>query len=150
MPACVVPALTIAAHNAEIHRPRTAEGKARSSRNSTVHGLTSKSPILPGDDPADLLDLAERCHADPKPDGAVEEDLVERMAIATYCLRRIARIEVGYCDLRLHYNPMPSSLTKTAAPTRWPLPIISIAANTKSSIGCPAMRAASSATIPAA
>ena len=84
------------------------------------------------------------------PDGGVEEDLVERMAIATYCLRRIARIEVGYCDLRLHYNPMPSSLTKTAAPTRWPLPIISIAANTKSSIGCPAMRAASSATIPAA
>ena len=95
MPACVVPALTIAAHNAEIHRPRTAEGKARSSRNSTVHGLTSKSPILPGDDPADLLDLAERYHADPKPDGGVEEDLVERMAIATYCLRRIARIEVG-------------------------------------------------------
>src|ERR1035438_2441217 len=90
MLACVVPALTIAAHNAEIHRPRTAEGKARSSRNSTVHGLTSKSPILPGDDPAGLLDLAERCHADPKPDGAVEEDLVERMAIATYCLRRIA------------------------------------------------------------
>src|ERR1035438_163938 len=43
MLACVVPALTIAAHNAEIHRPRTAEGKARSSRNSTVHGLTSKS-----------------------------------------------------------------------------------------------------------
>src|ERR1022692_4736418 len=130
--------------------PRTAEGKARSSRNSTVHGLTGKSPILPGEDPADLLDLAERYHADLKPDGAVEEDLVERRAVATYRLRRIARIEVGYFDLRLHYNPMPSSLTKTAGPTRWPLPIISIAANTKSSIGCPAMRAASSATIPAA
>src|ERR1017187_4696069 len=90
--------------------PRTAEGKARSSRNSTVHGLTGKSPILPGEDPADLLDLAERYHADLKPDGAVEEDLVERMAVATYRLRRIARIEVGYFDLRLRYHPMPEQL----------------------------------------
>ena len=92
--------------------PRTAEGKARSSRNSTVHGLTGKSPILPGEDPADLLDLAERYHADLKPDGAVEEDLVERMAVATYRLRRIARIEVGYFDLRLRYHPMPEQLNK--------------------------------------
>src|ERR1039457_6592918 len=93
--------------------PRTAEGKARSRRNSTVHGLTGKSPILPGEAPADLLDLAERYHADLKPDGAVEEDLVERMAVATYRLRRIARIEVGYFDLRLRYHPMPERL-KTA------------------------------------
>src|ERR1017187_1009875 len=38
--------------------PRTAEGKARSSRNSTVHGLTGKSPILPGEDRADPLAFA--------------------------------------------------------------------------------------------
>ena len=92
--------------------PRTAEGKARSSRNSTVHGLTGKSPILPGEDPADLLDLAEGYRADLKPDGYVEEDLVERMAIATYRLRRIARIEVGYFNLRLRYNPMPEQLNQ--------------------------------------
>jgi hypothetical protein len=92
--------------------PRTAEGKARSSRNSTVHGLTGKSPILPGEDPADLLDLAEGYRADLHPDGYVEEDLVERMAIATYRLRRIARIEVGYFDLRLRYNPMPEQLNQ--------------------------------------
>ena len=92
--------------------PRTAEGKARSSRNSTVHGLTGKSPILPGEDPADLLDLAESYRADLHPGGQVEEDLVERMAIATYRLRRIARIEVGYFDLRLRYNPMPEQLNQ--------------------------------------
>lgn len=49
--------------------PRTAEGKARSSRNSTVHGLTGKCPILPGEDPADLLALAESYRADLKPNG---------------------------------------------------------------------------------
>src|ERR1017187_6328241 len=95
--------------------PRTAEGKARSSRNSPVHGLTAKSPILPGEDPADLLDLAERYHADLKPDGAVEEDLVERMAIATYCLRRIARIEV-----RLLRPAPPLPIRARADQPGWP------------------------------
>jgi hypothetical protein len=87
--------------------PRSAEGKARSSRNTAVHGLTGKFPILPGEDPAGLLDLAESYRAFLHPEGHVEEDLVERMAIATYRLRRIARIEVGYFDFHLRYNPMP-------------------------------------------
>ena len=92
--------------------PRSAEGKARSRRNSTVHGLTGKSPILPGEDPADLLDLAESYRTELHPEGQVEEDLVERMAIATYRLHRIARIEVGYFDLRLRYNPLPEHLNQ--------------------------------------
>src|ERR1035438_5326357 len=81
----------------ESTNPRTGyplgQGKARSSRNSTVHGLTGKSPILPGENPADLLDLAGRYRTGLHPDGQVEEDLVERIAIATYRLRRIARIK---------------------------------------------------------
>src|ERR1022692_1099351 len=95
----------------ESTNPRTGyplgQGKARSSRNSTVHGLTGKFPILPGENPADLLDLAGRYRTGLHPDGQVEEDLVERMAIATYRLRRIARIEVGYFDFHLSYIPMP-------------------------------------------
>jgi len=87
--------------------PRSSEGKARSSRNSTVHGLTGKSPILPGEDPADLLELAENYRADLHPHGQTEEDLVERMAVAQYRLRRIARIEVGYFDLRLRFKTLP-------------------------------------------
>jgi hypothetical protein len=46
------------------------------------------------------------------PDGGVEEDLVERMAIATYCLRRIARIEVGYFDLRLRCQSVPEQINQ--------------------------------------
>jgi len=87
--------------------PRTPEGRARSSRNSTIHGLTGKSPILPGEDPADLLALADQYRTGLHPDGQVEEDLVERMAIATYRLRRILRIEAGYFDYRVRACPVP-------------------------------------------
>jgi hypothetical protein len=92
--------------------PRTAEGKARSSRNSTVHGLTGKCPILPGEDPADLLALAESYRADLKPNGDVEEDLVERMVVANTASRRIARIKVGNFDLRLRYNAVPDHINQ--------------------------------------
>src|SRR4051812_30878899 len=34
--------------------PRTEEGKARSSENSTKHGLTSKAVVLPHEDPAEF------------------------------------------------------------------------------------------------
>jgi hypothetical protein len=101
--------------------PRTAEGKARSSRNSAIHGLTGKSPILPGEDPADLRDLAESYRADLHPAGQVEEDLVERMAVATYRLRRIARIDAGYFDLRLRFQAVPEQFNQDGAadPLAW-------------------------------
>lgn len=101
--------------------PRTAEGKARASRNSTIHGLTGKSPILPDEDPADLLELAERYIADLKPVGQTEEDLVRRIAAATYRLRRVARIEVGYFDLRLRYESIPEQFNRDggADPLAW-------------------------------
>src|ERR1022692_156227 len=74
----------------ESTNPRTGyplgQGKARSSRNSTVHGLTGKSPILPGENPADLLDLAGRY--------------------------RTGRIEVGYFDLRLRYQSVPEQINQ--------------------------------------
>ena len=101
--------------------PRSAEGKARSSRNSAIHGLTGKSPILPGEDPADLRDLAESYCAELHPVGQAEHDLVERMAIATYRLRRVARIEVGLFDLRLRHHPMPDKNNEDgrADPLAW-------------------------------
>jgi hypothetical protein len=101
--------------------PRTAEGKARSSRNSTVHGLTGKSPILPGEDPADLRDLAAQYRDALHPQGQVEEDLVERMAVATYRLRRLAGIEVGFLDLRLRFKPLPAGFNQDgrADPLAW-------------------------------
>ncbi|MGC9948689.1 MAG: hypothetical protein ABSF64_20165 [Bryobacteraceae bacterium] len=87
--------------------PRTAAGKARSARNSTVHGLTGASPILPGEDPADLQALTDQYRVDLHPAGQVEDDLVARLAVATYRLRRILRIEAGYLDYRVRACPVP-------------------------------------------
>ncbi len=101
--------------------PRTAEGKARSSRNSAVHGLTGTSPILPGEDPARLQLLVDQYRDALHPQGQVEEDLVERLAVATHRLRRIVRIEVGFLDLRLRLQPMPETCNQDglADPLAW-------------------------------
>jgi len=87
--------------------PRTETGKSRSARNSTVHGLTGASPILPGEDPADLQALTDQYRAGLHPDGKVEDDLVVRMAVATYRIQRIVRIETGYLDYRVRACPVP-------------------------------------------
>jgi Group II intron, maturase-specific domain len=42
-----------------------------------IHGLTGKSPFLPGEDPAALRDLAESYRAGFQPAGQVAEDLIE-------------------------------------------------------------------------
>ena len=108
-------------HSAKSTGPRTAEGKARSSRNSAIHGLTGESPILPGEDPAGLRALAAQYRDALHPQGQPEEDLVERMAIATYRLRRIARIETGLFDLRLRIQPVSAQYNQDglADPLAW-------------------------------
>ena len=101
--------------------PRTPAGKARSSRNSTIHGLTGKSPVLPGEDPDDLRALASQYCDDLHPIGQAEADLVERMASATYRLRRVVRIETGLFDLRLRAEPVREgiNLDGRADPLAW-------------------------------
>jgi hypothetical protein len=79
--------------------PRTPEGKAISSRNSMVHGLTSQSPQLPGEDSADLTALRDEYIEHYEPVGPIEADLVERIAIAHYRLKRAARLEITYLDV---------------------------------------------------
>jgi hypothetical protein len=76
--------------------------------------------------------------------------LVERLAIAQYRLRRIARIEAGCLDLRLRFQPMPEGYSKDgrADPLAWAF--LSDCQGGRSWTGWAAMRAASSASIPAA
>ncbi|MGA3040260.1 MAG: hypothetical protein ABSF54_05635 [Bryobacteraceae bacterium] len=101
--------------------PRTAQGKDRASRNSTIHGLTGNSPVLPGEDPAGLQSLIAQYRDDLHPIGQAESDLVERMAIATYRLRRLVSIETGLFDLHLRQEPVPHRLNQDglANPLSW-------------------------------
>ncbi|MSR55683.1 MAG: hypothetical protein EXS09_20740 [Gemmataceae bacterium] len=73
--------------------PRTAAGKSRASRNATKHGLTSRCPVLVGEDPQEydrfIQDVVESLH----PEGAAEEDLARQFAEASWKLHRSDRWE---------------------------------------------------------
>jgi len=75
--------------------PKTAEGKAASSRNGLTHGLAANTHILPTEDPEDFLlllkDLYDRFH----PLGLGEEKLVQRIAAEQWRLDRTFAIEAG-------------------------------------------------------
>jgi hypothetical protein len=73
--------------------PRTAEGKARSSRNALTHGLTAQEVVIPGEDPAAYQASRQQLIDDLQPNGSCEVDLVERLAATFWRLRRIPRFE---------------------------------------------------------
>ena len=79
--------------------PRTAEGKARSSRNALKHGIFAQEVVIrDGDgaeDPKQFEALLERLWDEFQPVGALEEKLVECIAVSYWRLRRAQRFEVG-------------------------------------------------------
>jgi hypothetical protein len=75
--------------------PRTAAGKAASSRNALRHGLTAHQVVIEGEDPA-LFDALRGCFIrELKPVGAMEEFLVERVAGLAWRLRRVPLFEAA-------------------------------------------------------
>ena len=75
--------------------PRTNQGKQRSSQNALKHGLRSKHPVIPGEDPAEYQRKLDQLRADLRPHNALEEDLVEQIADASWRLKRLARMEAA-------------------------------------------------------
>lgn len=80
--------------------PRTASGKARSSRNATRHGLLSQRMLLDGESEAEFKALRQGMRRSLRPVGEFEEELVERMVTATWRKRRGDRVELGLWDWR--------------------------------------------------
>ena len=88
----------LAANRANAQRstgPRTLAGKVASSRNATTHGLLSRQPLLPGEDPADLEALTGQLLEALAPEAGVEELLVDDIVGLFWRLRRLARVEVA-------------------------------------------------------
>ena len=81
--------------------PKTAEGKAASSRNGLTHGLTANKHILLDEDPEQFLlllkDLYDRFH----PVGLGEEKLVQRIAADQWRLDRTIPMEAAIYRNRL-------------------------------------------------
>lgn len=78
--------------------PRTAEGKAKSSCNALVHGLTARCALLPGEDPADYRAFERRMLADLRPLGAVQALLAEQIVQTGWRLRRVPAAEAAVID----------------------------------------------------
>jgi hypothetical protein len=73
--------------------PRSVEGKAVSRFNAMKHGLDAASRVLPGEDPAELAELARDFHAELAPQGPVETELVETLIRSTWLKHRYFRLE---------------------------------------------------------
>ena len=76
--------------------PRTAEGKARSSLNAVTHGLTARTPVLPGEDAAALQHRMDAWMADVQPGNPAEEALVREAVHLSWRLERAERVIVEH------------------------------------------------------
>ncbi|HEY3441777.1 MAG TPA: hypothetical protein VGK29_13520 [Paludibaculum sp.] len=90
-------AAQIAANQANSRRstgPRTAEGKAASSRNSTSHGLSSQDFVVLEGQEQEFEEFMAELRAAIQPVGAIELELFAQHAHAAWGLRRCRRAEV--------------------------------------------------------
>ena len=82
---------------------RLADGKVVASRNALRHGLRSNQLLLDGEDPEEFAELKSDLLEALAPVGAVELSLAERIVIAIWRQRRIARAEAAALSLE-HRN----------------------------------------------
>jgi len=85
--------------------PRSVEGKAAASRNSFKLGLTAQSMIIPGEDPAELDQLAAAFEERFQPVGPIEAALLQTVVRAQWMQQRYARIEASYLHARIAALP---------------------------------------------
>ena len=95
--------------------PTSVEGKAVTRFNAMKHGLDAASLVIPGEDPAELAQLAHDFHREFAPQGAIENELVETVVRATWLQHRYARLEAQLFDTILSRMDDPATATLAAA-----------------------------------
>ena len=93
--------LTSPLNGAHSPGPVTTEGKARSSRNATTHGLYSQAVLLHHECPEAFAALREDYYQRFAPADQPESDLVDQMIAVTWRLRRIAALESAALDITI-------------------------------------------------
>jgi len=81
--------------------PKTEQGKAASSQNSLKHGLTAKTVLLPGEDPAELQSLTQGMTNDLAPGSTLETSLAEELINLQWRLKRVPRLEASLLNTDL-------------------------------------------------
>jgi hypothetical protein len=75
--------------------PRTQQGKERSKRNSIKYGIFSDVVVLKSEPKADFDALLKAFYEDRRPEGALEEVLVNKFAVLWWRLRRVWSAETA-------------------------------------------------------
>lgn len=84
--------------------PRSLAGRARSSQNAVKHGLTAHQAMLPGEDPEEFNGLRHAMFGTLDPQGALENQLVERIVSLLWRLRRVQAFEIALFEWVAHYQ----------------------------------------------
>src|SRR6476659_2798115 len=84
--------------------PKSAKGKARSTKNSLSHGLTARDIVIGAEDPEEFQRLRMGLEADFKPSSTIALELVERLAGLLWRLRRIPVLEGALLDAMQEEN----------------------------------------------
>src|SRR5712692_9129897 len=94
---------TARANGAKSHGPKTAEGKKKSSLNALTHGHTSKTVnvVLANESDNRFKAVLDSYVEHFEPDGPIEKDLVEEMAVAKWRQRRLWSIETAELDRQM-------------------------------------------------
>lgn len=82
--------------------PRSLAGRARSSQNAVTHGLTARHAMLPGEDPDEFRGLRSAMFNSLLPQGALENQLVERAMSLIWRMRRMQAFEVALFKWTAH------------------------------------------------
>jgi hypothetical protein len=85
--------------------PRTPEGKARSSKNALCHGLSSRTALLPAEDPAAYQRHSRQFFDEYRPATATETHLTRELADVSWRMNRIPALEAD----ALHRAAHPAS-----------------------------------------
>jgi hypothetical protein len=89
-------------NGAKSRGPRTAAGRARSSRNALRHGLCARTHLLlPDERAADFAAFAAALIAELAPEGPLQAVLAERVAVAAWRLARADRLEAEALAFRM-------------------------------------------------
>ncbi len=83
--------------------PRTPEGKKRSSRNALKHGIFSSALVLENESPEEFASLVSAMSDQFKPEGAMENLLVEKLAMILWRHRRLIQAERAEIETKTRF-----------------------------------------------